>query len=189
MTTLILGLIIFFGVHSISIFARPLRNTLFTQSPMAWKAGFSVFALIGLTLMIMGYGEARLTPTVIYAPPAWTRHLVMLLMIPVFPLIIASILPSKIKTALKHPLLVATKLWALSHLIANGMLADILLFGAFLCWAVITRISVKRRNEVLPATPVRPINDVIAIVLGLVLYGAFVVWGHALFIGVSLIPQ
>jgi uncharacterized membrane protein len=103
-----------------------------------------------------------------------------------FPLLIATYLPGRIKTAVKHPTLVATKLWALSHLLANGMLADLVLFGSFLAWAVADRISVKHR----PAAPVRSVspgwrNDSIAIVAGLALYVVFVLWAHAWMIGVS----
>lgn len=188
MLTLIVGLVVFIGMHSISIVFRPLRNRLYSANPLMWRAGYSVVSLIGFILIIYGYMEARANPIVIYTPPLWMRHLVMLLMVPVFPLVVASYTPSKIRQTLKHPMLVAIKLWALSHLLANGMLADLLLFGSFLAWAVITRISIKRRNEPLKSFSARPLFDIASIILGLAAYGLFVVWGHSLLIGMPLIP-
>jgi uncharacterized membrane protein len=110
-------------------------------------------------------------------------------MLPVFPLLLAAYLPGRIKAAVKHPMLAATKTWALAHLLANGTLADVLLFGSFLAWAVLDRISVGKRPQ--PATrtaqpPVR--NDIIAVVAGLVLYAVFVMWAHARLIGVPVLP-
>jgi uncharacterized membrane protein len=113
----------------------------------------------------------------------------LLLMLPVFPLLAAAYLPGRIKAALKHPFLVAVKLWAAAHLLANGTLADVLLFGSFLAWAVADRISLKRRPQrPLPGAPERPMNDLIAVVAGLVLYGVFVTWLHQWLIGVAPLP-
>lgn len=189
MLTLIIGMCLFFGLHSISIFARPLRNRLLAQYGGLWKIAYSIISLLGLYLIVTGYAAARLDPVVIYQPPLWTRHLVMLLMIPVFPLVIASLLKCRIRKITKHPLLVATKIWALSHLLVNGMLADIILFGSFLVWAVVDRIAIKRRNEATEPTEVGSIAmDVIAVVVGLALYGLFVAWAHKTLIGVPIIP-
>ncbi len=187
MTILILGLILFLGTHSLSIVARPLRNRLFQRSPNMWKLGYSLLSFVGLYLIAVGYAEARLQFAPIYSPPVWTRHLVMLLMVPVFPLIIAAHLRSNIKSKLKHPMLVAVKLWALVHLIANGGPADLILFGSFLIWAVITRISLKRRPDQAAIPSGIVTNDIIAIVLGLVIYGIFVVWAHGFLIGKPLL--
>lgn len=186
MSYLVIGLLLFFAVHSVSIVARGFRNRCVATSPLLWKGVYSLIALVGFYLIVVGYAQARAEPIVLYTPPVWTRHLTMLLMLPVFPLLIATYLPGHIKATLKHPMLVATKLWALSHLLTNGMLADVLLFGGFLAWAVVDRISIKRRQE--PATPVegKVLFDVIAVVAGLLLYGVFVAWGHRVLIGMPL---
>ncbi|MCU0812698.1 MAG: NnrU family protein, partial [Thiobacillaceae bacterium] len=146
MFKLIAGLVIFFGVHSISIVARDWRErTVARIGPAAWKALYSVASLVGFLLIVGGYAQARLDPVILYQPPIWARHLAALLMLPVFPLLLATYLPGRIKAAVKHPMLAATKAWAVAHLLANGMLADVLLFGGFLAWAVIDRISAGKR--------------------------------------------
>lgn len=187
MLYLVIGLVLLLGVHSVSIVAPAWRDRMFAQlGEMPWKAIYSVISIIGFVLIIWGYGLARMNPVLLYNPPTWARHLTLLLMVPVFPLLLAAYLPGKIKTALKHPMLVAVKLWAVSHLLANGMLADVLLFGGFLAWAVVDRISLKRRPQrpIRMAPPSRA-NDAIAVIAGLVLYVIFVVWLHAKLIGVS----
>src|SRR5204863_342282 len=144
-----------------------------------WKGLYTVVSIAGFVLLIVGYGAARESPIVLYDPPGWARHATLLLMLPVFPLFIATYLPGRITAAVKHPTLVAVKLWAVAHLLANGTLADVLLFGGFLAWAVADRVSMKRRvQRPLPGAPPRPANDLIAIVAGLVVYGVFVTWGH-----------
>jgi uncharacterized membrane protein len=118
------------------------------------------------------------------------RHLSALIMLPVFPLILAAYLPGRIKAALKHPMLAGVKFWALAHLLANGMLADVLLFGSFLAWAVADRISFKRRVvRPIQTAPPSKMNDVIAVVAGLAIYVAFVLWLHTWMIGVSPLPM
>jgi uncharacterized membrane protein len=138
-------------------------------------------------MLVHGYGLARAEPIVLYTPPVWTRHLAALLMLPVFPLLFAVYLPGRIKAAVKHPMLTATKAWALSHLLANGTLADVLLFGGFLAWAVADRISVGKRpvaaRKTGPASA-SIVNDVIAVVAGLIVYVVVVGWAHQRFIGV-----
>lgn len=187
MTTLIVGLILFLGIHSLSIVNEPLRNRLHSRlGEGAFKGLYSVVSLIGLVLIVWGYGAARMDPTVLYTPAGWLRHLAMLLLIPVFPLLFATYFPGKIKAKLKHPMLVAVKLWALAHLLANGMLHDVLLFGAFLAWAVVDRISMKRRTErSIPTLPASKANDAIAVVGGLAVYVITVFWAHQWLIGVS----
>jgi uncharacterized membrane protein len=140
-----------------------------------------------LVVLIYGYGLARQSSVVLYTPPAAMRHIALLLMIPVFPLLLAAYMPGRIKSAAKHPFLLAIKLWALAHLLANGSLADVLLFGSFLAWAVFDRISVKRRvvQHNVPGAPPSKMNDVIAVVGGLAIYALFVVWAHQKLIGVS----
>jgi uncharacterized membrane protein len=191
MAILIAGLIIFFGVHSISIVNRPWRERMFAHmGEKKWKALYSITAFIGFVMLVYGYGLARQHPIVVYVPPYWLRYLTGVLMLPVFPLLFASHLPGKIKSTVKHPMLAAVKLWATAHLLANGMLADILLFGGFLAWAVIDRISVKHNprgpvDRMAPSTR----NDVIAIVGGLITYVVFMRWLHGWLIGVVPFPM
>lgn len=187
MTVLIVGLVLFLGIHSLSIVNEPLRNRM-AQSMGEWpfKGLYSVISAVGLAAIIWGYGLARQDPVSLYVPPVGLRHLAMALLIPVFPLLLAAYLPGRIKTTLKHPMLVAVKLWALAHLLANGMLHDVLLFGGFLAWAVVDRISLKRRQpRPIVTLPARAMNDVIAVVAGLALYGAFITGLHAKLIGVA----
>lgn len=188
MTLLILGLVLFLGVHSVSIVAPGWRDAqLARRGVPAWKGLYSVLSLVGFVLLVVGYGRARLDPVVLYVAPVALRHLALLLMLPVFVLLLAAYLPGRIQAAAKHPMLAATKLWAVAHLLANGTLADVLLFGGFLAWAVADRISLKRRApRPVPGAPPRAANDAIALVGGLLLYGLFVVWGHRWLIGVAL---
>lgn len=190
MIVFIAGLILFLGIHSVSIVAPGWRMAQVAQrGEGAWKGIYSIVAGVGLALLIVGYGMARREPVVLYAPPAALRHLALLLMLPVFPLLFAAYLPGRIRSAAKHPFLLAIKLWATAHLLANGTLVDVLLFGSFLVWAVVDRISVKRRSVAeahdAPTAPPRAINDVIALVGGLATYVLVVFWAHRLLIGVS----
>jgi uncharacterized membrane protein len=189
MLKLVTGLVIFFGVHSIRIFAPAWRERMVARlGDPTWKALYSVASVVGFVLLVGGYAAARLEPVVLYVPPAWLRHVTMLLMLPVFPLLLAAYLPGRIKAAVKHPMLTATKAWALSHLLANGMLADVLLFGAFLAWAVLDRISAGKRPQPAPgAAPPSIRNDVLAVVAGLVLYAIFAMVLHTRLIGVPVI--
>jgi uncharacterized membrane protein len=189
MVLLITGLAIFLGVHSIAIVAPAARDRWAAAiGANAWRGIYSLLAVAGLVLLVYGYGLTRQAPTVVYVPPPWSRHAAMLLMLPVFPLLIAAYLPGRIKSAMKHPMLAAVKIWALAHLLANGMLADVLLFGGFLAWAVADRISVKRRvpRSVRAAPPSRW-NDAIAVVGGLAIYALFLCCLHRLLIGMPLL--
>jgi uncharacterized membrane protein len=188
MALLLAGLVIFLGLHSVSIVAPAWRDAQVVRlGEGAWKGLYSVVSIIGFVLMLYGFGLARQSPVVLYSPPAALRHLTLLLMLPVFPLFIAAYMPGRIKRATKHPMLLAVKLWALAHLLANGTLNDVVLFGAFLAWAVIDHISVKRRPgvRVIPGAPARPMNDVIVLVAGLGLYAFVLLWAHLRVIGVS----
>lgn len=191
MSYLIVGLVVFLGVHSIGIFASDWRDrTVKRMGGGPWRGLYSLVSIAGFVVLIWGYGVARQDPIVLYTPPVWTRHLAALLMLPVFPLLLATYLPGRIKTAAKHPTLAAVKFWALAHLIANGTLADVLLFGGFLAWAVADRISFKRRAvRAIPAAPSSKFNDAIAVVGGLGLYVVFVLWLHVRWIGVSALPS
>lgn len=189
MTTLILGLILFLGVHSISIVNDPWRNRMAARlGEIPWKGVYAVIAIIGLVLIIQGYGAARYDPVVLYTPPTWLRHLAFLLLLPVFPLLLAAYLPGRIKSAVKHPMVLAVKLWAVAHLLANGMLADLLLFGGFLAWGVAERISLKHRTaRPVPGAPESNRNDIIAVAAGLLIYVLFFAWLHRVLIGVPVI--
>jgi uncharacterized membrane protein len=187
MNLLILGLLLFLAVHSVSIVAPAWRDAQVARlGEKPWKGLYSLVSIAGFALLLYGYGVARQSPVVLYTPPQWMRHLTLLLMLPVFPLLLAAYMPGRIQSTLKHPFLVAVKLWAFAHLLANGTLADVLLFGGFLVWAVADRISVKRRPpRPVPGAPPRPSNDVIAVVVGLAIYALFVWRGHQWLIGVS----
>lgn len=185
MAQLLLGILLFFGMHSMSIVALPLRDKLAAKSENLWKLVYAVVSLIGLVLIIRGYADLRLTPTILYVAPVWLRHVAALVLLPVFVLFLAPYFPGRISRATKHPQLVAVKLWAVSHLLVNGGLADVLLFGSFLLWAVADRISMKHRvTRTVPGVPESTANDVIATVLGLAAYAAFVFWLHELLLGV-----
>ncbi len=190
MTWLIIGLVLFLGVHSVSIVSPQGRDALAGRmGEGGYKGAYALVSFVGLALIVWGYGLARQAPVLLYAPPTGLRHLALLLMLPVFVLLFAAYLPGRIQRAAKHPLLLAVKCWALAHLLANGTLADVLLFGGFLAWAVADRISVKRRAAAgllrsPPALPGSTANDAIALVGGLVVYLLLVFWAHAWLFGV-----
>lgn len=187
MTLLIAGLSVFFAVHSLSIVNQPLRDRMVERLGLIrWQALYAAVAVIGLVMIVQGYAASRLDPVVLYVPPLWLRHVAMLLLIFVFPLLLATYMPGRIQDAARHPMLLATKLWAVAHLLANGMLHDALLFGAFLAWAVVDRISMKRRQSPPVPGPARSkANDLIAVAGGVGLYVWFVLHGHAWLFGVS----
>ena len=188
MPLLIAGLVLFLGVHSVAIVAPSFRaRTIQRMGEGAWKGLYSLISLAGFVLICYGFGLARQAPVVLYSPPIWLHHLAFLVMLPVFPLLIAAYLPGRIKTAAKHPMLAAVKFWAFAQVLANGSLADVLLFGGFLAWAVVDRISVKRRAkpQVLRTAPPGPWNDAIAVVLGLAVYALLIGWAHVRLFGVS----
>ena len=188
MLLLIVGLSLFLGVHSISIVSPTLRaRAVLRIGESAWKGLYALVSLVGFVLICYGFAQARHTPVVLYSPPVWLHYLTLILMLPVFPLILAAYLPGRIKTAAKHPMLAAIRLWAFAHLLANGLLADVLLFGGFLVWAVFDRISLKYRaiQQVIRISSPRPWNDAIAMILGLALYALTIGWVHVRLFGVS----
>lgn len=188
MAILILGLVLFLGIHSTSIFARDWRDRqVSTRGEGGWKGLYTIVSLAGLVLIVWGYAMAQPTAPVLYVTPFWMVHLMALLMLFSFVSLGVSQVPAgRLKPMLKHPMLAAVKIWAFAHLLVNGDLASILLFGSFLAWAVVDRISLKRRNAPVPAPgPAR--NDLIGVVLGLVLYGLFLWKLHEWLIGVSIL--
>jgi uncharacterized membrane protein len=189
MTQLLTGMVLFFGMHSVSIVAPGWRDRVAANSPILWRAFYALISLAGIVLIVRGYAELRLTPSVLYVTPHWMRYVSAIILLPTFILFLAPFFPGRIKTATKFPLLAATKLWALAHLLVNGTAADVLLFGSFLGWAVADRISMKRRTaRPLPGAPESDTNDIIIVVLGLLLYGFTLMWAHAALFGVQPLP-
>lgn len=190
MDWLVLGLLLFLGIHSVSIVAPRARHAIahrIGEGP--WKGIYTLVALAGFGLIVAGYSAARQNPVLLWTPPLAMRHVAAVLMLPVFVLLLSAYLPGRIQRAAKHPMLAATKLWALAHLLANGSLADVVLFGAFLAWAVADRVSLKRRASAgllrAPHTfAAGKANDAIALVGGLLLYAVFAFWAHGFLIGV-----
>lgn len=186
MLILILGLVIFLGVHSIRIVApewREQRRAAMGEGP--WRGVYSLASLVGFVLIVWGFGMARGETGYLYDPPVWMRHVAALLMLFAFIALAVSQFPAgRLKPVLKHPMLLAVKIWAVAHLLANGETAAVILFGAFLAWAVADRIAVKRRADPIPAPgPVK--WDVIGIVVGVVFYVLFIWKLHFWLIGVA----
>src|ERR1700724_3752376 len=179
MVYLVLGLVLFLGMHSISIVAPAWRDRTTATLGNAWRGLYSLVTIAGVVVVIWGYGIARQNPVMLYTPPAGTQYVTAVLMLPVFPLFVAAYFPGRIKSALQHPMLVSVMLWALAHLIATGMLANVVLFGGFLAWAIADRISYRWRTQrPIHTAPPRKLNDGIAIVVGLAFYVVFEHWLH-----------
>jgi uncharacterized membrane protein len=189
MTLLILGLVLFIGVHSTRIVADGWRTaTIARIGEKPWKGIYSLLSIAGFVLLVVGYGAARQSPVVLFAPPVWTRHLAALLTIPAFVLLAAAYVPGNaIKRAVGHPMMAGVKVWALAHLLANGTLADFLLFGTFLSWAVLGFIAARRRDRASGTTyPAGPgSRTAIAVVAGLVAWAVFAFALHRPLIGVA----
>jgi uncharacterized membrane protein len=190
MSLLLVGMLLFLGAHSVSIVAPAWRDAMAARlGEKSWKGIYSLLSVVGFVLLLLGYSAARQAPVVLYVPPVWTRHLALLLMLPVFPLLLATYLPGRISRAAQHPMLLSVKIWATAHLLANGMLADVVLFGGLLAWAVADRISLKRRTpRPVPGAPPTPANDLLAVALGLMIYVALVAALHQALFGVSPLP-
>jgi uncharacterized membrane protein len=188
MLMLIAGLVIFLGLHSSRIFADNFRaGIIASRGENVWKAIYSVLSIGGFVLIVYGYGEARLAPITLWNPPVWTRHLAALLTLLAFILLAAAYIPKNpIKAKLGHPMLLGTKVWAAAHLLANGNVADVLLFGGFLVWAILCFRAAKKRDRVAGKTYVSgPALTLFATVgLGILLWAAFAFYLHAAWIGV-----
>ena len=191
MIPLVLGLLIFFLVHLVPT-RIDLRHGLVARlGANGYKAAFSIVALVGFVLIVVGFGKMQVMAgknPEIWAPPLWSRHIAFLLMLPAFVLLVAAYVPSHIRTAAKHPMLAAVKLWAVAHLIANGDLASMLLFGSFLAYAVYDRISVKHRGVMPGPAPGGILNDAFVVAAGVALYVLMLTIGHTRLIGVPLLP-
>lgn len=185
---LILGLVLFIGAHGFVTFREPRAALLGRLGEGPYKLLFSAVSAVGLVLIVYGYGLYRSTDWIaIWDPPRWTRHATSLLMLLSVVFFLAAYLPGHIKRALKHPMLAGVKLWAFAHLISNGDLGSIVLFGSLLAWAVYARIAVKRREHTEPPAPVIVSgwrNDAAAVVVGVIIYLALGYVFHPLLIGV-----
>ncbi|GGC74362.1 NnrU family protein [Chelatococcus reniformis] len=189
MPILVLGLVLFFAAHIFTMLRAPRARFVGLLGEGPYKLAYSVVSALGLILIVLGFGAYRETGYIqVWDPPVWTRHLALLLNLPVFILLVAAYAPGFIKLRVKHPMLLAVKIWATAHLLANGDLGSILLFSSFLAWAVSARIAVKRRGDQgLPARPASWKADVVAVAGGLVAYALVIGYLHPLLIGVPVL--
>jgi uncharacterized membrane protein len=188
MTLLILGLVIFLGVHSVRIVAEGWRaRTIARIGAGAWKGAYSLLSLAGFALLVWGYGEARQAPVVLWAAPVWARHLASLLTLVALVLLVAAYVPGNgIKARLHHPMVLAVKVWALAHLLANNTLADVLLFGGFLLWAVLDFRAARARDRANGTVYLggHAARTALTVALGGAAWAAFAFWAHAWLFGV-----
>lgn len=192
MLTLVAGLVLFLGVHSTRIFAEGWRTATIAQvGEKGWKGIYSLLSIAGFVLIVVGYGLARQSPLVLWPqPPVWTRHLAALLTLVAFVLLVAAYVPGNaIKAKLHDPMILGVKVWAFAHLIANNTLADLLLFGGFLAWAVLDfRAARKRRAAGGASSPASAAGQgakaAITVVVGAVAWAVFAFWLHRMLIGV-----
>jgi uncharacterized membrane protein len=189
MVALVAGMILFLGVHSVRIVADDWRTRqIALRGERAWKGIYSAASLAGFVLLVWGFGQARMDPVVLWIAPVWTRHLASLLTLLAFVLIVAGNMPgTRIKAKIGHPMVAGVKLWAFAHLLANGRLADVVLFGGFLAWAVVDFIASRRRDRRAgvryPAGSAA--GDLRAVVIGVVGWALFAFWLHGWLIGVK----
>jgi uncharacterized membrane protein len=189
MSTLVAGLILFLGVHSVRIFAEPWRvRTIARIGENRWKGVYSLISIAAFVLLVWGYGQARQQGVVLFEPPVFMRHMTSLLMLVSFVLLAAAKVPGNhIKARLGHPMIIGVKVWAFAHLLANGRLSDVVLFGAFLVWAIADFIAARKRDRV--AGTVYPPGDelrtVLTVVAGVVAWAVFVAGLHLWLIGVA----
>ena len=188
MAVLILGLVLFLGVHSTRIVADGWRTQMMARlGEKPWKGVYALLSIAGFVLLVWGYGLARQSPVVLWTPPVGMRHVAALLMLPAFILLVATYVPrNAIKAKLHHPMLLSVKVWALAHLLANGTLAGVVLFGSFLVWAVVCFKAARGRDRAAQAVypPGTPAGTAIAMAVGLVAWAVFAFWAHGLLIGV-----
>lgn len=188
MAMLITGLILFLGIHSSRIFAENTRQQMVQRlGANGWKGVYSLISLVGFVFIVYGYGMARGSPVVLWNPPIWTRHLAALLTLPAFILIAASQIPgTHLRARLKHPMVLGVKLWATAHLVANGSLHDMVLFGSFLIWAALSFRAARQRDRIAGTAYVAAgvLRDAIAIIAGLAAWFVFAFYLHAAWIGV-----
>jgi uncharacterized membrane protein len=188
MGMLLLGLVLFLGVHSVRIFADDWRTQVITRrGEGAWKGLYSLLSIAGFALIIWGYGLARQQPVVLWTPPVAMRHMASLLTLIAFILLVAAYVPRNgNKARLRHPMVIGVKVWAFAHLLCNGNLADVVLFGAFLVWAALDFRAARGRDRA--AQTVYPAGTVaataITVIVGAVAWVGFALWLHGMLIGV-----
>lgn len=188
MTLLVLGLVIFLGVHSVRIVADDWRTaTRARVGPGRWKLVYTLASVVGLGLIVVGYGQARQAPVLLWQPPVAMAHVAALLTLVAFVFFAAAEVPrNSLKAKLKHPMVLATKVWAFAHLLANGTLADVLLFGSFLVWAVLDFRSARQRDRAQGITypPGTTGRTAATVAIGIVAWIVFAFWLHGWLIGV-----
>lgn len=188
MTVLVIGLILFLGVHSVRIVADDWRQAQIARRGLnAWKGLYSLVSLAGFALVVWGYAQARTQPQALWTPPRWAPHLASLLMLFAFILLVAAYVPRNgIKSWVRHPMLLGVMSWATAHLLANGTLADLLLFGSFGLWAVLDFIAARKRDHAAgdPMLPGALVGSLIALGLGVAAWALFAFWAHAWLFGV-----
>ncbi|MDN0075273.1 NnrU family protein [Crenobacter sp. SG2303] len=188
MTILALGLLLFLGVHSIRIVADPWREAqIASLGRNVWRGGFSLLSAVGFGLIIWGFALARGQGSQLWLPQPWARHITILLTLPAFVLLVAADLRgSRLRAAVRHPMLLGVLLWALAHLASNGKPADLLLFGGFLAWAAVDLWSVRRRDRLAGTPPpeVKPGRDFKVLLVGVAAWLVFGLWLHGWLIGV-----
>ena len=193
MGMLVLGLVLFLGAHSVRIFADNARTRAIARlGEMGWKGLYSVVSLIGFGLIIWGFAQARMQPVVLWSPPAMLKHLNSLFTLLAFVLLAAAYVPrNSIRARLHHPMILGVKLWAFGHLLATATLADLVLFGAFLLWAVLDFRAARQRDRALGTVyaPGATGPTVLAVVVGAAAWAAFAFWLHAAWIGVAPFPR
>ena len=188
MAYLLLGLILFLGVHSVRIVADGWRTqTLARLGEGPYKGIYTLLSLLGFGLIVWGFGMARETPTMLWMPPRGMRHAAALLTLIAFVLLAAAYVPrNAIKARLHHPMVLAVKTWALAHLLATGSLVHVILFGSFLAWGVANFVAARKRDRasgtIYPAGTAT--GTVITVVLGVVAWAAVAFWLHGLLIGI-----
>ncbi|ACL59490.1 NnrU family protein [Methylobacterium nodulans] len=194
MLVLVLGLVLFLGTHAFTMLRGPRARLIERIGEAPYKIGYSLLSLAGLIVIGIGFGQYRQHGYVeLWSPPVWTRHLALVLVLVAFVAVVAAYLPGRIRSTLKHPMLAGVKIWAVAHLLANGDLGSILLFGSILAWAVAARISAKRRDEVKAhagpaAAPAGWRNDALAVGIGAVAWFVFARVLHPWLIGVAVWP-
>jgi len=190
MILLLLGLILFLGVHSLRALSPGLRDAGLARLGVGgWKGVYSLLSIAGFVLIVIGYGEARENPVLLWMPPVWLRHVVALFTLPAFVLLVAAYVPNNhFRARLGHPMLLAVKLWALGHLLAVGWLHGIALMAAFLAWSVIAFAAARRRDRAagLVSTPPASVPmSALCVILGAGAWGLFALHLHARWIGVA----
>jgi uncharacterized membrane protein len=182
---LVLGLVVMLGAHLFVTFRDARAGLMERLGQNGYRALFSIVSIVGLALISWGYAQYRAHEWIqVWSPPAFMRHITVGLMLLAVILMVAYFIPSNIKTKAKHPLLAGVKTWAFAHLLSNGDLGSILLFGSFLAWGVYGRIAAKRRGDLGATTaPAGWTNDIIVVVLGIVIYLALGYAFHPMVIG------